>query len=176
MGFHLALLHKSMMDLLTVFSGSLLPIGYRSFIYFIGMHNGLNWTAIGEQDDDDDHQFSWSAQSFHHRPSSRAKGLVTRAAAIALRLIRMNANVARSDLASCGTRRIRAKLFRRIHRLCCTVLHKHIMPGTVGFFKLFLSFHRLVGLYLTVSSHWTRGSHYIFVCARTMRQRSVSIA
>jgi hypothetical protein len=43
----------------------------------------------------------------------------------------------------------RATLFRRIHRLWCTVLHKHIMPGTVDFFKLFLSFHQLVGLYLT---------------------------
>src|SRR2546421_8999282 len=147
MGVHLALLHQSMMDLLTVLSGSLLPLGYRSFIYSIGMHNRLNGTAIGEQDDDDDHQFWRRAQSFHHRPSSRAKGLVTRVAAIALWLIGMNVYVARSDLASCGTRRIRAKLFRRIHRLCCTVLHKHIMPGTVDFFKLFLSFHRLVGLY-----------------------------
>jgi len=147
-GVHLSLLHQSMMDLLTVVSCSLLPIGHRSFIYSIGMHNGLNWTAIRKQDDDDDHQFCCSAQSFHHRPSSRAKGLFTRAATRALRLIRMNANVARPYPASCGTRRIRANLFRRIHRLCCTVLHKHIMPGTVDFFKLFLSFHRLVGLYL----------------------------
>jgi len=59
----------------------------------------------------------------------------------------MNAYVARCDLASCGTRRMRATLFRRIHRLCCTVLHKHIMPGTVVFSMLFLSFHRLVQLY-----------------------------
>src|SRR5438034_1905651 len=95
------------------------------------MHNGLNWAAIRQQADDDHDQFCWSAQSFHHRASSRAKGLFTRAAAIALRLIRMNANVARPDQASCGTRRIRAKLFRRIHRLCCTVLHKHIMPEAV---------------------------------------------
>src|SRR5437588_4070965 len=140
-----------MMDLVTVLSCSLLPSGYRSFIYPIGMHNGLNGTAIGQQDNDDDHQFRWRAQSFHHRPSSCAKGLVTRAAAIALRLIRMNANVARPDLASCGTRRIRAKLLRRIHWLCCTLLHKHIMPGTVAFFKPFLSFHRLVELYLEAS-------------------------
>src|SRR6266480_7246537 len=111
------------------------------------MHNGLNWAAIRQQADDDHDQFCWSSQSFHHRASSRAKGLFTRAAAIALRLIRMNANVARPDQASCGTRRIRAKLFRRIHRLCCTVLHKHIMPEAVDFFKPFSSFHRLVGLY-----------------------------
>ena len=34
----------------------------------------------------------------------------------------MNTNVALSDLASCGTRLIGAKLFRRVHRLCL-VLH-----------------------------------------------------
>ncbi len=47
----------------------------------------------------------------------------------------MNTNIALSDLASCGTRRIRAELFRRVHWLCCTVLHKHIMPRTVDFFN-----------------------------------------
>ena len=47
----------------------------------------------------------------------------------------MNTNSARSDLASCGTRRVRAKLLRRIHRLWCTVLHKHILPRSVAFFN-----------------------------------------
>ena len=65
-----------------------------------------------------------------------------------------------SDLASCGTRRILAKLFRRIHRLCCTVLHKHIMPGTVVFFKLFLSFHRLAGFYLYLEWCCLRWKHF----------------
>src|SRR5258708_10957188 len=59
----------------------------------------------------------------------------------------MKTNVAHSDLASCGTRLIRAKLFRRVHRLCCVGLHKHIMPRTVLFFNPSPQFHRLVGSY-----------------------------
>jgi hypothetical protein len=58
MSFHLSLLYKGMMDLLTVFSCSLLPIGCRSFIYSIGMHNGLNWAARHQQDDDE-HDLFW---------------------------------------------------------------------------------------------------------------------
>src|SRR5438270_10265917 len=52
-----------------------------------------------------------------------------------------------SYLASCATRLIGAKLFRRVHWLCCTLLHKHIMPRTVLFFKPLPQFHWLVGLY-----------------------------
>jgi hypothetical protein len=40
---------------------------------------------------------------------------------------------ARSEFASCRTRCVRANLFRCVHRLCYTVLHKHIMPRTVVF-------------------------------------------
>jgi hypothetical protein len=124
------------MDVLAVFACPLLPSGYRSFIQSIGMDNGLNGTSIGQQGDHDDDQFGWGAQSFHHRASSCAKSLVTRAAAIALRLIRVNPNVARSSLASCGTHLVGAKLFRCVHRLCCVGLHTHIMPMDSAFFKL----------------------------------------
>jgi hypothetical protein len=71
----------------------------------------------------------------------------------------MHANSALSGFASCRTRQIRAKLFRRVHWLCCTVLHKHIMQWTVTFFKLLPHFHRLVGLYrfpsaAQITDHW----------------------
>jgi hypothetical protein len=42
----------------------------------------------------------------------------------------MDDNVARTSLASCGTRRIRANDFRRLHWLWCTLLHKHIGPSS----------------------------------------------
>ena len=135
------------MDVLAVLACPLLPIGYRSFIQAIGVDNGLNGTSIGKPGDHDDDQFGWGAQSFHHRASSCAKGLVTRAAAIALRLIRVNPNVARSDLASCATRLIGAKLFRRVHRHGSVAWHKHIMPMDSDFFKLSPQIHQLVGLY-----------------------------
>src|SRR5260370_40323392 len=52
------------------------------------------------------------------------------------------AALARSEFASCRTRRVGATLFRRVHRLCCLVLQKHIMPRTVVFFKPSSSFHQ----------------------------------
>ncbi len=64
----------------------------------------------------------------------------------------MDTNVARSDMASCATRQIRAKLFRRVHRLLMFCLHKHIMPMVAVFFKSLPSFHRLVRLYPKI---WT---------------------
>jgi hypothetical protein len=135
------LFDDALMDVLAVLACPLLPIGYRSFIQAIGVDNGLNGTSIGQQDDHDDDQFGWGAQSSHHRASSCAKGLLTCAAAIALRLIRVNPNVARSNLASCGTHLVGAKWFRRVHRLCCVGLHKHIMPMDSDFFKLSPQFH-----------------------------------
>ncbi len=62
----------------------------------------------------------------------------------------MNANVALSNLASCGTRQIWATLVRRVHRLLMVLLQKHIMPMGVAIFKPLPQFHPLVGLYLQV--------------------------
>ena len=61
----------------------------------------------------------------------------------------MYPNVALGDLASCGTRQVRAKLFGRVHRLCL-VLHIYRMPLNASFFKSSFPFHRLVGLYQRV--------------------------
>ncbi len=67
----------------------------------------------------------------------------------------MKTALARSEFASCRTRRVRATVFRRVHRLCCPVLQKHILPRTVVFFKPSSSFHQLVGFYQTLfSSHF----------------------
>ena len=54
----------------------------------------------------------------------------------------MNPNISRSDLASCRTRRIRAKLVRRVHWLVMFLLHKHIMPMDGTLFKLIPSVHQ----------------------------------
>src|SRR2546428_721233 len=61
----------------------------------------------------------------------------------------MHDDIALSDLSSCRTRQIRAKLKRRVHWLCCVCFHIHNMPMSVRFFKPPLtSFHQLVGFYL----------------------------
>jgi hypothetical protein len=54
----------------------------------------------------------------------------------------MKTALARSKFASCRTRRVRANLFRCVHRLWCPVLQKHILPRTVVFFKPSSSFHQ----------------------------------
>jgi hypothetical protein len=70
------------------------------------------------------------------------KCLATDHAPIALTMTIMDANVALSDLASCATRHIRAKLIRRVHRLSMVLLHKHIMPMVVAIFKSLPQFHQ----------------------------------
>jgi hypothetical protein len=64
-----------------------------------------------------------------------AKCVLAYSTAIALPLAIMDTDIALFPLASCRTRRIRAKLLRRIHRLLMFLLHKHIMPTVVIFFK-----------------------------------------
>jgi uncharacterized membrane protein YccC len=44
-----------------------------------------------------------------------------------------NTALARSGFASCRTRRVGAPLVRRVQRVWCPVLQKHIMPRTVFF-------------------------------------------
>jgi hypothetical protein len=65
---------------------------------------------------------------------------------IAWSVATMHTAIVRSAFASCRTRRVRAQLVRRVHRLWCPVLQKHILPRTVVFFKPY-SFHQLVGFY-----------------------------
>ena len=52
---------QGMMDLLTMDSCAITPMGYRSFIQAKSMHNSLNWTAIGEQRYYNDNQLHWLA-------------------------------------------------------------------------------------------------------------------
>ena len=87
------------------------------------------------------YRFLICPQSFHHCPSECTQGLLACEASIALRLRGMNPNVARSNLASYGTRLIGAKWFRRVHRHGSVGLHTHIMPMDSDFFKLSPQFH-----------------------------------
>src|SRR5258706_13553230 len=66
---------------------------------------------------------------------------------IAWSVATMHTAIVRSAFASCRTRRVRAQLVRRVHRLWCPVLQKHLLPRTVVFFKLSSSFHQWVGFY-----------------------------
>src|SRR5258708_32238376 len=136
------------MHVLTLLPSAITPGGHRTLIQAVRLHNRLHWTTQGQQGDHDHNQLGCCSQPFEHGSSSSAKRLFADRAAIALPLAIMDPDVALSNLASCATRRIRAKLFRRFHRLCCDCLHIHNMPGSVTIFKLSPLFHQLVGLYL----------------------------
>jgi hypothetical protein len=104
----------------------------------------LDRASIGQEghhNHDEIHRF---AQALAHGSSSGAERFFARFAAIALPVPIMDDDVALSHLASCRTHRMRAKCFRRVHWLWCTVLHKHILPETRDFFNS-PPLHRLVG-------------------------------
>ncbi len=136
-----------LMHLVTMRSRSIAPIRHRPFIQAKSMDNSLKRASIGEQghhNHDELHRFT---QALEHRCLSGAERFFARFAAIALPFAIMDDDVAQTSLASCRTHRIGAKCFRRVHWLWCTLLHKHILPGTLDFFNSPPP-HRLVGSYL----------------------------
>ena len=78
-------------------------------------------------------------------PRRATLGLLALTTAIPLGLIGMNTDVALSNLASCRTRLIGAKLFGRLHRLC---LLFHILPNAYErlFFQVLLPFSPISGV------------------------------
>src|SRR2546430_5749692 len=99
------------------------------------MHNGLDRASIGQESHHNHDEIQRFAQALQHGSSSGAERCFARFAAIALPFPIMDDDIALSALASCRTHRIRAKYFRRVHWLWCTVLHKHILPETLDFFN-----------------------------------------
>src|SRR5438105_1346402 len=134
------------MHLVTMDPCSIAPICDGSLIQPKGMHNGLHWASIRQERDDNDDEIHRFAQAFEHRSPTGTEGAFADLTAVALPFAIMNADSALSDLASCGTRQVRAKLFGRVHRLCL-VLHIYSMPLNASFFKSSFPFHRLVALY-----------------------------
>src|SRR5713226_4749933 len=108
---HLPLLDEGAMHLLALLSCSLLPIRHSALIQSIGMHDGLDRTSLRQYGHHHDDPFSWRSQSFEHGSSSCTKGSLTHPTAIAIGVATLNSDGALSDLTSCRTRRMRAKLF-----------------------------------------------------------------
>jgi hypothetical protein len=111
----LPLLDEPLMYASTMRSCSITPIGDGSLIQAQGMHDRLDWTPIGKPRHNDHDQFLWFAQPFKHRSPTTTERFLADATAIALPLAIMDANIALSSLASCRTRLIGAKCFRRVH-------------------------------------------------------------
>jgi hypothetical protein len=146
---HLPLEHDGLMELLTVLACSISPPCHCAFIPLKRRDDGLDRTALGQSCHHDHNEFARLTKSFSHRSSARPKGFVTHPTARAIWMATINTTIAHSDLASCGTRQVRAQLLRRVHRLWCTVLQTHLLPRCVAFFNPPPLFHWLVGLYRT---------------------------
>jgi hypothetical protein len=85
-----------------------------------------DFASIGQKRDDNHSESHRFAQALEHRSPTGTKRLFTDLTAVALPFAIMNDDVALFFLASCGTRLIRAKLFRRVHRLCqCLHILQH---------------------------------------------------
>jgi hypothetical protein len=123
------------MDLLAMRPGAIAPTRYCPLIQVKGMDNRLHPTAIRKEGHHDHHHLHRLAQALQHRATPVAKRVFAHATALAVPLLIMDRDIALSSLASCRTRQMRAKLVRRVHRLLMFLLHKHIMPMLVTFFK-----------------------------------------
>ena len=77
-----------------------------------------DFASIRQECDDNHNEIHRFAQALEHRSSTGTEGVFAGLTAVALPFTIMNDDVALFFLASCGTRLIRAKLFRRVHRLC----------------------------------------------------------
>jgi len=106
-----SLFDDRLMHTLALLASAISPRGHRAFIQAVGLYNGLHRTPKGEQGHDNDNQLARFAQPLEHRSLPRAKGVFAGLTAIALPLAIMDPDVAQSDLASCATRQVRAKLF-----------------------------------------------------------------
>lgn len=131
----LTLLYHSLLDPLALLPCSIAPRSHGALIQSEHMHNRLNRAAIREQPYHENNELGWLTQSFQHRAGPSGKRTTTDVTAITLALTIMDRDIAPIGQTACRTRRIGAKLFRRIHRLSMFLLHKHIMPMVVAIFK-----------------------------------------
>jgi hypothetical protein len=106
----LSLLDNGLMYALTLFASAVAPGSHRPFIQSIGLHNRLHRASKGQKRDDNDYQLPCGTQSLKHGAAASAEGVLADPTTIALSLAIVDRDIALSNLASCATRQIRAKL------------------------------------------------------------------
>lgn len=133
----LPLFNDLLVHLLTMDSRSSAPIRYGAFIQPKGMHTSLDRASIGQERHDNHTELHRFTQALEHGSPTDTEGVFADLTAIAVPFAIMNDDGALFLLASWGTRLIRAKLFRRVHRLCrCLHILEHA-NGPVLFQALF---------------------------------------
>lgn len=102
-------LHKILMNSLTLSPSSITPPGNGTFIQFEGFDDSLDWTSVCEQHNDNDNELGGLSKSFEHRSRSGGKCFSTHLTAIAFMLRIMHNNRTLPRFPSCQACRIRAK-------------------------------------------------------------------
>jgi hypothetical protein len=92
-----------------MFACPLPPIPHRALIEPKSMHDGLDWTAVSQQRNHQQHRLRLCAQPIENRPFRRRKRLLALIADVPLFLLTMQADVSFFDLPSCRAINIRAK-------------------------------------------------------------------
>jgi hypothetical protein len=100
-----------------VLSRALPPFLDRPFVEAKGFHNRLQWTAVGQQGNDQQDGLGVRSQTVEDGTLGGAEGLLTHLANVALLLSAMNTDVPFSDLPSCGAVNILAKYCVWVHWL-----------------------------------------------------------
>jgi hypothetical protein len=92
-----------------MFSCPLPPIPHSALIKPKSKHNGLDWTAISQQRNHQQHRLGLRWQPIEDRSLCRRETLFARNIDVPLFLLAMDANVSFSNLPSCRAIDIRAK-------------------------------------------------------------------
>jgi hypothetical protein len=111
------LLHKVFMNLLTVFSCTILPGCHCAFIQSKGGYYGSKRTAMSQKRYYLSHKFYRILKAIEHCTFAFRKRLVANVAYVATLLETVNTNVSTIQLSSCRTVWIVAKYFTGIHKL-----------------------------------------------------------
>jgi hypothetical protein len=139
----LALPNHPFVNLPTMLTRPLPPILHCPFIKAIGRYNRLDWTAIGQQGQDQDHCRRVGFQPIEDRSFRGRKTLATHFAAIPLLFLTMHLYISFSNLASCRTIKIGAKYNLWVHRFASWLWSRNhpVCPMNPFFSKLSLLNH-----------------------------------
>ena len=101
---------------LAVSAGAVAPVGDGAFVEPEGGDDGLDRAAVAEQGDDDGDQVERLLQAVERGVASGGEGPAAGRAEVAAFLPTMDADVAGTQLPSCGAIGVVAELSERVHR------------------------------------------------------------
>jgi len=149
----LALLDDLLLHVSTLPSCSISPGPDGALIEIKCLHNGLNWTAIRQKRDHNDHKTDRLPKPKKHRSLTSTNALPTGFAPITRTLAFMDDAISFAHSSSCAALGIRTKYSRCIHWfLCC--FHSHDLPTNALFVQLMGPLHQLRNISMSPINAW----------------------